>query len=369
MLPNCMSSPFPEDETVPEEMDLDYANNTAARAIELMTCHGIPQTADNFGVWFQYVLATDAAFNRTIDVIITNKTKFDKRINWGLVKTLRALQGRAAPISSIVTDRLSEVLGKATSYLAKAAADNRAHVAKLGDVAAQAESGCDPLILIGELANELSRAALRATCLETQFTSTSKELDRLRTSLRVAQHCANTDPLTGLANRRSLDDFMRAALIKAMEHDEALSVMLIDIDHFKKFNDSFGHQLGDQVLRLIAGVLKNDLRQADLAARYGGEELIAVLPGTDLSACREVAERIRLTIAERQIVRRTTGEALGKVTVSIGVAQFVLGETVAELFERCDRALYFAKESGRNRTMTEIDLRDEFAVEAIAVGV
>lgn len=369
MLSNCTSPPYPEDEGVPDEMDLDYANSAAKRAIELMTRHSVPQTTDNFGVWFQYVLGTDAGLNRTIDIIITNKKPFDKRVNWGLAKTLRSLQGKEAPISSIVTDRLNEVLAKATDYLAKAAADNRAHVAKLGDVAAQVENGYDPIAIIGELANELSRAALRATRLETQFTSTSGELDRLRTSLRVAQHCANTDPLTGLANRRGLDDFLRAAQIKAMEHDEALSVMLIDIDHFKKFNDCFGHQFGDQVLRLIASVLKDGLRQADFAARYGGEELVAVLPGANLLACKDVAERIRLTIGDRQIVRRATGEALAKVTVSIGVAQFLLGETVTELFERCDRALYFAKESGRNQTMTESDLREEFAVETIAVGL
>lgn len=369
MLSNCMSPPAFEDDDPPEEMDLEYANDIAAHTIELMSRYAVPQTPDNFSVWFQYVLGTDEALNRTIDIIITNKKTFDKRINWGLVKTLRALHGREAPLSSIVTDRLNEVLGRATTYLAKAAADSRAQVAKLGDVAAQAESGYDPLLLIGELAKELSRAALRATSLETQFTSTSKELDRLRTSLQVAQQRANTDPLTGLANRRGLDDFLRAAQIKAMEHDEALSVMLIDIDHFKKFNDSFGHQLGDQVLRLIAGVMKSGLRQEDLAARYGGEELIAVLPGADLSACRTVAERIRSTIAERQIVRRTTGEPLAKVTVSIGVAQFAFGETTAELFERCDRALYFAKESGRNRTITETDVSEEFAVEAIAIGL
>lgn len=367
MLSNCTSSLSPEDD-LPEEMDLDYANDTAARAIELMSRHDIPQTADNFGVWFQYVLATDPALNRTIDVIITNKKPFDKRINRGLVKTLRALQGIEAP-ASIVTDRLNEVLGKATDYLAQAAADNRAHVARLGDVAAQVENGYDPVALIGDLTRELSRAALRATSLETQFTSTANELDRLRTSLQVAQHCAKTDPLTGLANRRGLDDFLRAAQIKAMEHDEPLSVMLIDIDHFKKFNDSFGHQLGDQVLRLIAGVLKDGLRQNDLAARYGGEEFVAVLPGEDQFACKKIAERIRLTIAQRQIVRRTTREALAKVTVSIGVAQFVLGETVTELFERCDRALYMAKENGRNRTVTEIDLSEEFAVEAMAIGL
>lgn len=357
-------SPSPEESDSPDEMDFDYANSTAARALELMSHHGVPQTADNFAVWFHYVLGTDPALNRTIDIVISNNRLFDKSVNWGLVKALRIAQGREAPISTIVTERLNEVLSKATNYLAKGAADNRAHVQRLGGVAGKVESGCDPAVIIGDLANELSRAALRATNLEMQFVSTSKELDHLRTSLRVAQHCAKTDVLTGLANRRGLDDFLRAAQIRAMEHDEPLSVMLIDIDHFKRFNDSFGHQLGDHVLRLIAQVLKEGLRRDDLAARYGGEELVAVLPGADLSACKEAAERIRKTIADRQVVRRATGEVIAKVTVSVGISQFVLGESITELFERCDRALYVAKRSGRNRTMTESDLYAEIAVES-----
>ena len=128
-----------------------------------------------------------------------------------------------------------------------------------------------------------------------------------------------------------------------MEKDEPLSVLLIDIDHFKSFNDNFGHGVGDQVLRLMAKVLQDRVREIDLPARYGGEELIAVLPGADLAACQAVAERIRSSIAECTITRRSTGEVLPNITVSIGVGQFQPGESMADLIDRCDRALYLAK--------------------------
>jgi diguanylate cyclase len=141
-----------------------------------------------------------------------------------------------------------------------------------------------------------------------------------------------------------------------MESGKPLSIFLLDIDHFKTFNDKFGHQFGDQVLRLIARALKDGVRSGDLAARFGGEELVGVLPDADMDACAAVAERIRQSIAGRRITRRANGEVLSAVTVSIGVAQFVPGETLANLFERCDRALYAAKRGGRNRTVTEIDL-------------
>jgi diguanylate cyclase len=136
---------------------------------------------------------------------------------------------------------------------------------------------------------------------------------------------------------------------------------LIDIDHFKMFNDNFGHGVGDQVLRLMANVLRERLRDTDLPARYGGEELIAVLPGADLATCTAVAERIRRVISECNITRRSTGELLPSITVSIGVGEFQLGESMADLIERCDRALYHAKRTGRNRVVTEHELDQELA--------
>jgi diguanylate cyclase len=111
-----------------------------------------------------------------------------------------------------------------------------------------------------------------------------------------------------------------------------------DCDHFKHFNDTFGHPFGDEVLRVISRVLQDGVRSDDLAARYGGEELVGVPPGADVEACAAVAERIRKTIASRQVRHRTTGEILSAITVSIGVAQFVPGETLANLFERRDRS-------------------------------
>ena len=132
--------------------------------------------------------------------------------------------------------------------------------------------------------------------------------------------------------------------------------MLIDIDHFKRFNDEFGHGVGDQVLRLMARVLRERVREIDLPARYGGEELIVVLPSADLAAGTVVAERIRRCIAECHMTRRSTGEALPGITVSIGVAQFQGGESMADLIDRCDRALYLAKKTGRNRVVTETEL-------------
>ena len=214
-------------------------------------------------------------------------------------------------------------------------------------------------MLIETLMNELAKAATRASKLEAGFAEKSRELDMIRESLSQSEERARTDTLTGLPNRRALEEFFRAAQAESMEKGQPLSALLIDIDHFKRFNDSFGHGVGDQVLRLVAKALRERVREIDLPARYGGEELIAVLPDTDLAGCAVVAERIRRALSECKITRRSTGQELPGITVSIGVGQFQFGESMEDLIERCDRALYQAKRTGRNRVVTEQELEPE----------
>ena len=188
------------------------------------------------------------------------------------------------------------------------------------------------------------------------FTAIVRDVTERKRGEEELRWQATHDPLTGLANRHSVEEFLRLAQINAMEKDEPLSVLLIDIDNFKQFNDDHGHPVGDQVLRLVGNVLQEEVRDVDLAARYGGEELIAVLPGIDLAAGATVAERIRRRIAAARLTRRATGKEIGSITVSIGVAQLQLAESTEAMIERCDRGLYQAKRQGRNRTVTENEL-------------
>jgi diguanylate cyclase len=339
-----------------DDLDFDRATAAAARTLQLMAQHGVAATPQNFEVWYKFALGTSPELSKIINILIDNNRSFDAATNRSLFETYVSPDADGDGRHADVSDHLHGLLSSARDFLAASLADNRQHVAALGGVAAQIEQNADPRAIVERLVGELSKAVSRASAREANFTASLMELDKVRSHLAAAEQRSRTDVLTGLANRLALDDFLRAAQIAAMESGNALSIVLLDIDHFKAFNDRFGHQFGDQILRLIAQLLQHGLRNDDLAARFGGEELVGVLPGADIGFAKGVAERIRQSIANHQITRRTTGEVLTGVTVSVGVAQFAPGETLARLFERCDRALYAAKRGGRNRTVTEIDL-------------
>jgi diguanylate cyclase len=264
------------------DMDAEYATTIADRAMRLMTQQSVPPTPNNFAVWFEYALGNAPALRKIIDILIMGKRKFDAATNAELYLTYIAPSQTGRDPLSDLPDQLGGLIDSAQEFLNTAVSDNQTHIKALGEVSSEAAAATDPRPIIAKLVDELSKATARASALEASFAATSEELDSIRDSLKAAEQRSNTDALTGLANRHSMDEFLRLAQIAAMEKDEALSVFLIDIDHFKKFNDDYGHQVGDQVLRLVAKVLQEGVREVDLAARYGGEELIAVLPGADL---------------------------------------------------------------------------------------
>lgn len=339
-----------------EDLDFEFATDVADKAMRSITAQRVPPTPNNFNVWFRYVLGAPPELKRTIDILLGNKRPFDATTNRDLFATYVGSKAMDDAVAHNVSQQLHSVMQSAREFLATAISDNRTQIRAISEVAGRSETDTDPKLLVETLMNELAKAATRAARLEARFAEKSRELDLIRESLTKSEERARTDALTGLPNRRALEEFFRTAQTSVMEQGQPLSAMLIDIDHFKRFNDSFGHGVGDQVLRLVAKALRERIREVDLPARYGGEELIAVLPGADLTAATATAERIRRSISECKITRRSTGEVLPGITVSIGVGQFLFGESMDDLIERCDRALYQAKKSGRNLVVAENEL-------------
>lgn len=172
--------------------------------------------------------------------------------------------------------------------------------------------------------------------------------DRLQAQARqIESHAveARTDPLTLVSNRRALEDELRRCAEEHARHGRPVTVMICDVDHFKRFNDTHGHQAGDEVLRGVARTLRKNVAEANLVARYGGEEFAVVFPNSTLASVRELAERARLAIASARF--RYEGREL-RVTASAGLAELSIGETEAALVKRADEALYASKHAGRN---------------------
>ncbi|MGD1715040.1 sensor domain-containing diguanylate cyclase [Dapis sp. BLCC M172] len=158
------------------------------------------------------------------------------------------------------------------------------------------------------------------------------------------------DSLTGLFNRRYLDESLKQEIIKAERNQQPLSVIMVDVDHFKNFNDTYGHDVGDMVLRELAKFLEGQVRESDIVCRYGGEEMTLILINTPLDIAKQRAENICSGI--RELSLQNQGEVLSSLTVSLGVASFPLdGTTGEEIVQKADKALYQAKKAGRNRVV------------------
>ena len=183
----------------------------------------------------------------------------------------------------------------------------------------------------------------------------SREITLLQEELEQERKRASTDPLTGLANRRAFTEALTHASQTTGAPGE-LTLLMADIDHFKRINDTHGHLIGDRVIRFLAQVLQQNTKGKDLAARYGGEEFIVMLTNTGLRGAEVVAEAIRAAVADAKLVRSDNKQPLGQITVSLGVASYHPGEDPLETINRADQALYKSKQSGRNRVAVDMDI-------------
>ncbi|MEB3220746.1 MAG: diguanylate cyclase [Candidatus Sericytochromatia bacterium] len=204
------------------------------------------------------------------------------------------------------------------------------------------------LDMLGAIASHVA-VAIENASLHERLAERATELERALAMYHEANHAANTDALTGLANRRSFIDAGAREVDASRRYGRTLSVLILDVDHFKQFNDTYGHALGDEVLKAVGRVLPAAVRTADLPARLGGEEFVCLCPETDLEGAVEVAERIRRAIADVAL-SDPEGRPLRRVTASLGVAALLPGDaSIAAVLDRADAALYEAKRGGRNQ--------------------
>jgi diguanylate cyclase len=203
-------------------------------------------------------------------------------------------------------------------------------------------------VIVADMLSETQKMQVLTTDLSSKLHASTKEVNALTESLRRAQSEALLDSLTGLKNRRGLERAVED-LLREPAGLSGSALLLADIDHFKVVNDTYGHVLGDKVIRAVAHVLRSTIKGRDVAARLGGEEFAILLPQTSLKGAAAVAEQIRGTVAQGRIHRPDGNDSIGQVTLSVGVAIAMPGDDLEALLERADAAMYTAKRGGRNR--------------------
>ena len=332
----------------------------ATSAIELLKRATIPPYPQFYELLYTYATGVNPALNARINAILATgepSVEMAERLYDEFLGSRDAnerLTGVSARMSSRIDamhDAIDAAMATANAYSATLQTAN-------GDLAIE-----QPAVRLKQLASSLLAETRRMQsanlALERTLETSRAEIATLQRDLDDVRREALLDPLTKVHNRKAFDDGLLRAVAHAADSGKPLCLMLIDIDHFKRFNDTWGHQTGDQVLRLVAMTVKSNIKGRDIAARYGGEEFAAILPDTDLEGALHVADNIRRAVQAKELLKRSTNEKLGRVTASFGVAMLRRGDSPSSLIDRADRCLYAAKRAGRNAVIGEDRLAEE----------
>jgi diguanylate cyclase len=317
-----------------------------------------PATPRNYEVWYAYATGYHPSLNQKINELLHHQngalTDADLDQVYQDYLSPTRLSDRIDTVGSQVKGEIEQVM----AMIDAAAGSANSYTESLADMSEKLGNSKDReglRAIVEGLVQTAKEMEVSNQKLEERLNASKQEIDALQENLEAVRTESLTDPLTQLANRKFFDTSLEHAIADARAKNEPLSLMMTDIDHFKNFNDSFGHLTGDQVLRLVAMSVKQNVKGQDVAARYGGEEFAIILPNTVLRSAITVADHIRRAVMTKELMKRSTGEHLGRVTISIGVATLHKGDTVQALIERSDTCLYAAKRHGRNRVMCETD--------------
>jgi diguanylate cyclase len=339
----------------------DSASAHATAALALMAERDIIPSPENFELFYAYAASDNPAASRIIGDLIAAGAPFTP----GVLADLRNRffnTGRTQQAAEQVSGNVLGAMENAIGSLQAAGRDTVAYGKTLSAASGELgiEQSPDELRkLVGGLQAATRSMEHRTKELEGELQRSSHEVNELKTKLDSVRKESLTDPLTGIANRKALDIELSQAIEQARINDEPLSVVMCDIDHFKKFNDTWGHQTGDQVLRLVAHCLSENVKGRDTAARYGGEEFAVILRQTPLEAAVNLANQIRSNVESKKLMKKSTGDILGTITISGGVATLRPDDAAATLLQRADERLYAAKASGRNCIVAAIEPASE----------
>ena len=322
-----------------------------------MDAGGIAPTPANYEFWYRYATGADPNLVEAIDAVLRTVGRVSVRTMENIRRELYGARSERE-----VTDLLTQTqqqLQRMESYVTGVDADAKDYgraLQTVRDSLANAGSDFGEHALLAEVIGATSAMIQKTEALEQRLEASGAEIANLRKDLHAAQSESRTDTLTGLPNRKAFGAYFDAQCARSVADRRPLSVAFCDIDHFKVFNDRWGHRMGDEVLRLVGKSLEQLCHGVGYPARYGGEEFVIAMPGRDLKSAHQICEQIRDFIASRSMRAKGDGQEVGRITLSLGVAQLSAQEEPEDILDRADAALYHAKENGRNRVCVESEL-------------
>jgi diguanylate cyclase len=322
-------------------------------AREHMVKHGHTPDSDIYAVWYAYAAHEDPLL---VDKLDRSIARFGSPLPVKIIKDIHAeyfLREQEGELVRATGDKLTAELGRMLKVLESAGRDTSSFATALEKVAGKLTPEGDLRKIVETVVLATRHMEARTRRLEAELDRSSAEIRTLRQGLEAFKREAATDPLTGLYNRRAFDERLKEAAAHAIETDTELCLFLSDIDNFKKLNDSWGHQVGDAIMQLVAGAIKERLRPGDTAARFGSDEFAALLPGLSIAEAYLLADEIRELVGRKKIRDAQTGELIGQLSISGGLANYALTESVDDFIRRADMALYEAKDAGRNQVKIE----------------
>ena len=332
---------------------IDKSRAVTAKALEKIDALQLKSTPQFYELWYRYYDG-DPEILRAID---THETPLDELSCQKIYNRFLSTQAHDAALHK-AGDQVNAsltTLGKTVDAAREATNEFSGSISAAAEKVKTAKSLQEVGEVLSGVVKDTEKMTTKNRELESELAAMTGQVAEMKQQLEVARREATTDSLTGIANRKTFDQRIGLDIDEAAASHAPLVLLMLDIDHFKKFNDQLGSQTADQVLRLVARTLLGNVKGRDTAARYGVDEFAILLPGTSLKAGIQVAEILRHAIETKEITDKSSNQKLGSITMSIGVAKYREAEDMSSFVERAESALHEAKKGGRNRVRVAVE--------------
>jgi len=328
----------------------DKAQSFATQAIGQLTSKGLAPTPESFELWYVYFSGENPEVSNALDRLLDKGEAITDEHCHAIHQSFLSEVNEAERVKN-AGDRIQNTIKDINNVVGNVQETTEDYSEKLNTVSGRLSDDMTQDEVSGIISDVQSNTQYMISqnkALEAELSKSVGVMADLQGELDMVRKEAVTDSLTQIPNRKAFDQAIEELVEGHKEEGTAFSMILMDIDHFKKFNDTFGHLVGDQVLRLVAKTLVDGVKGKDTAARYGGEEFAMLLPETNMHGAMMLADRLRKDVEAKEVVNRASGEKMGRITMSGGVAEYIANEEISDFIARADAALYVSKDKGRN---------------------